>query len=153
MLTSLRFTLLKILGFAFLVNFLACKEPPLALLENKDGCWEISNPLDLSVTVEAPRPTLMLEFELGQDYPYQNLYIKLSWDGPEGKHDTLLLDQFVSPVGEWMVPPSGGVVNRVFQDGFALPVMTPGSYNLRIQHFMRDDRLCEVNSVSIRLIP
>lgn len=144
-----RSTHLFVLGV--LVSLLGCGSGPTEVKEFPTNCWKLADPLVAEVALSPEASRILLDLQLGQDYPYQNLYLKLSWKGPDGAADTLVNDTLITPEGVWLVNPSGGKVNWTFQDGISLPIRQAGTYQIRVEHFMRDDRLCEIDRIALRL--
>lgn len=83
------------------------------------------------------------------DYPYQNLYLRLWIQSPNGKtKDTILLDTLSNPLGEWRTE-NKKPGKLAFQRGFKLPVSEKGIYKLKCVQYMRTDTLRGVKAMSV----
>lgn len=86
------------------------------------------------------------------DYPYANLYLKIIWKTPKNKYGDLLLNfPTTDSMGNWIEEESWGkfAINYTLMD--SLKFKTPGIYEYKIIHYMREDSLPGVESIELNL--
>jgi gliding motility-associated lipoprotein GldH len=141
-----------LMGMALLFSLSACGPDYLAQAHFEDGCWPLQDTLrfDWAVEAQAPR-TLQVDLTLDADYRYQNLYLKLQYQGPAGQQGELLLqDTLIDPTGHWLAERQGARVQWTITPAPALPFTEAGTYQMALFHYMRDSSLCEVYEVAVR---
>lgn len=142
---------MKLLSFfVVLVFFASCGDiNALVSLEPEQQCWKISNRIEASIEHTGGALSLPVMIELDDDYPFSNLYLKVSLSSA-GTQDTswTQTQTFVDPLGNWSVPSSGGV--HAIRHTILMDAVFPaGNYSLSLGHYMRPERICGVHSVSI----
>lgn len=115
-------------------------------------CWDIDQQVTLTSSLAAASvsPELLLNFD--QDYPFTNLQLNMSCTSPSGE---VTVSEFqttvLSATGDWLIEPATGGYQVIIAlaDEFETPV--PGEYTFTLTHNMRDDQVCGIRSVGIRL--
>ena len=98
------------------------------------------------------RHDLMLDVRHGQDYPYSNLHLFLTYRFPNGKSRTDTIDcTLADELGRWRGSGFGDLVDQRFliEQGIQFPLK--GRYLLEVTHGMRTDPMTDLSDVGIRL--
>lgn len=115
------------------------------------NCWPITDTLDFTLSKKAGQFE-QLVIDLQEEYPYQNLYLKLFYESPDGKQGELMMsDTLSSPSGEWYIENKGSFYRGRFSNALELPG-PEGDYRCRLIQFMREENLCGVRQVAITKI-
>lgn len=116
-----------------------------------DGCWDIQDTLRAQMPASQDEEIrLRIDVQLGAEYGYDNLYLKLQYRSPSGKvQETLLNNTLLTPSGEWLTERQGDRVRWTFAPAPSLPGDETGQYEIALWHYMRDTELCEVYAVGI----
>lgn len=118
--------------------------------------WKHKDAVSFAVAVEdTTQPmNIVLRFRHSSDYPYQNLFIFLNTQYPDGKQslDTLdfyLLDDRGKPLGEC----SGDICEAKFQIRKNITFPQAGEYIFRVYHNMRteEEALPGITDVGLRI--
>jgi len=97
---------------------------------------------------------LLYQVQYGQDYPFENIWLKYWLIGP--KNDTLIISKdnlflFQPGVGK---PLGAGTRNRIFLDAYFLKnvqLKDPGTYKIRLRHYMRKDSLAGIQAMGVKV--
>jgi hypothetical protein len=89
---------------------------------------------------------------LGQDYLYQNIWLKLILISPAGQvQDTLIGMTVLDPAGNWLLPRSLSGTYTASWVPVSLPLTETGTYQVRLTQYMRDSSLCEVVEAGLQI--
>jgi len=142
----------SLLPLGLLLALMACSGPDdLAEASFADGCWLTQDTLSFELPPEAVAGTpLRIDLDLGADFRYENLYLKLRYLGPAGKVEEQLINQrLIDPVGNWLSERRGSRVAWTVEPAPRLPMSGSEVQRVQVYHFMRDSSLCEVYRVGI----
>lgn len=90
-----------------------------------------------------------IENTYDNNYPFQNIYVKIWAKSPQGKiQEALLLDSLTEYTGAWRVE-GGEEVTIPFKTLSPLLFEESGNYSFRMVQFMRKDTLRGVRSVGV----
>lgn len=143
---------MSLFSLGLLLGLFACSGPDyLAEASFSDGCWFMQDTLSFDLPSEAKAGTpLCIGLDLGADFRYENLYLKLRYLGPDGLVEEQLINQrLIDPVGNWLTERKGMRVAWTIEPAPKLPVSGNGIQRVQLFHFMRDSNLCEVYAVGI----
>lgn len=144
------FQFLMIGGLSFIT--LSCGEDFDTTLNPADECWDIKEELSLlaDISTATVRPELLFSFD--QDYPFTNLQLKMVCTSPSGEKETREFQTTVlSATGDWLIEPSAGGYQVIIALADEFETTEPGEYTFTLIHNMRDDRICGIRSVGLRL--
>lgn len=137
-----------------LCALIGCKSDFPANISFEEGCWSISDTLRMEV--EATLESLPMEVYVHflPTYAYTNLQMKILTTAPDGRIAEFPFQSTVlSPMGDWLLERVGkGYPLRL---KLAQPVQTPqsGLYRIALIHNMREDLVCDISSIGIRIDP
>jgi hypothetical protein len=140
------------LSLGLWLGLMACSGPDyLAEASFADGCWLMQDTLAFTLPPEAKAGApLRIDLDLGADFRYENLYLKLRYLGPEGQVEEQLINQrLIDPVGNWLTERQGKRVAWTIEPAPHLPLSGSDAPQVQLFHFMRDSSLCEVYRVGI----
>ncbi len=115
-------------------------------------CWDIDQHVTLtaSISTASVRPELLLNFD--QDYPFTNLQLTMSCSTPSGEVEVYEFQTTVlSATGDWLIEPTAGGHQVVIALADEFTTAEPGEYTFSLMHNMRDDQICGIRSVGLRL--
>ncbi|MEM7658518.1 MAG: hypothetical protein AAF399_20500 [Bacteroidota bacterium] len=143
-----RIPFLSIFGCVLLLILWSCGGPQGRFQQEfQDGCWAQGDTLKVQISEAG---SLQFLAELGQDYAYRNLYLKVRYPEADGSMNELqLLETVLDPVGNWLVAPTGGSYPCQFGESVELPTDLSYPIQLEVLQFMRDSSLCEVKRLVI----
>lgn len=144
-LLSLIFGLLTIIATGCGENFDVTYRP-------KGECWDIGDEVALSSSISTAtvRPELMFDFD--QDYLFTNLQFKMVCTSPSGDEDVYEFQTTVlSATGDWLIEPSSGGYQVIIALADEFVTEEPGEYTFSLTHNMREDQICGIRVVSMRL--
>lgn len=116
------------------------------------GCWALENPVVVSSEIDASsiRPQVYINF--GQDYPYMNLQMSLRWTGPSGQEDRYdFQSTVVDPAGDWLIDAEGASYPLILTLKDSIVIPEPGRWTFTLSHNMREEQICQIRQVGIRL--
>lgn len=142
------------LGLLMTVVLSGCDawEGDAVLSTGETECWSIDESLEASVEISgsAVRPEIYVDF--GQDYPYMNLQMSLSWEGPSGQTGSYdFQSTVVDPSGDWLIERVSGSYPLVLTLKDEIRMEEKGTWTFRLSHNMREDEVCEVRTVGFRI--
>lgn len=135
-----------------IVTATGCGETFDVTFSPNNECWEIEESLTLSsgVTVPTVRPELQLTFD--QDYPYTNLQLKMSCTAPSGKEEVYEFQTTVlSATGDWLIESAAGGYQVIIALADEFETTEVGDYTFTLTHNMRDDQICGIRTVGLRV--
>lgn len=115
--------------------------------------WHVDNKLSFEFDVEdnSKNNIISLTMRLNEDYPYANMYLFLTTIGANQKQRTDTLSLLLAESdGKWKGEDKGSIIE------FVIPIFNnkfpdKGTYNLILQHGMRDEYLPGVIDVGIKV--
>ena len=116
----------------------------------KGDYWLQNDTLRFNVAVnQQNQMPFQIENTYTDDYPFQNIYLRIWTKSPSGIiQDTLLLDSLSNNLGEWKTKGSGKYV-CAFSHYDALKWAEVGNYSVKMIQYMRKDTLYGIKSVSV----
>ncbi len=135
-----------------IVTATSCGETFDVTFSPDNECWEIEESLSLTsgVTVPSVRPELLFNFD--QDYPFTNLQLKMVCTTPSGKEELYEFQTTVlSATGDWLIEPAAGGYQVVIALADEFVTTEAGEYTFTLRHNMRDDQVCGIRSVGLRV--
>lgn len=116
--------------------------------------WHYADPavFDVAVSDTVSKHHFFLTLRTTESYPYNNLYVFVDMDFPDGKHSRDTIECILAnPDGSWMGKESGSLVyNKIlFKPSVVFPA--PGNYHFALSHGMREDLLTEVTNVGLTI--
>lgn len=111
-----------------------------------EACWEATDTLTKSWSPSASGDYLaQIHGAYDPEYRYQNIHFRLEVISPSGKSQVLIVsDTLMDELGVWEDDSYESVSVPV-----TLHVDKPVQHTLRLSHYMRTDKLCEVKSVTL----
>lgn len=115
--------------------------------------WSIEEQLNFEFDIEdnSQNNIISLTMRLNEDYPYANMYVFLKTDGPNQKERTDTLALLLAEAdGKWKGTKSGSLIE------FVIPIFNnkfpeTGTYQLSLEHGMRDSNLPGVVDIGIKV--
>jgi gliding motility-associated lipoprotein GldH len=143
------------LMFILAVFLISCSDDSLysKSYEMKDQEWHVDEKLDFEFDIadNSANNIISLTLRLNEDYPYANLYLFLTTVGANQKVRTDTLPILLAETdGKWKGEKKGSLIE------FVIPIFNgkfpeTGSYELTLQHGMRDEYLPGVLDVGIKV--
>ena len=140
----------------YLLVFSSCGKQHFHIQEStlEDAIWRSSDTLDFEFSIKdtTSRYDIQLGIEHFDEYTFQNLYLKILTDFPDGKQlDQVLSVDLADSKGQWHGKCSGrkcklGVVlqqNAIFNQ--------IGIHHIRLAQYMRQEQVSGIESVSLIL--
>jgi gliding motility-associated lipoprotein GldH len=122
--------------------------------EFEGGCWEATDTLRLDFESDDTSKVYALSFPivLSDDYPYHNIYLRAIMESPSGDK-SVIPSEFVlaDRTGAWLSEPDGDLIPFQLTVADGLRFNQQGKYVVRLYHFMRDPRICGIQSAGIAL--
>jgi gliding motility-associated lipoprotein GldH len=115
--------------------------------------WNYHKPEAFHVDIkEAGHYTVQVSLRNNNDFPYQNIWMKLRIDGPDGKSSTQRMNCYLSDnLGRWQGQRLGGLYDSRFPAKLDTAFSKPGSYTFTLQHDMREDNMPGVVDVGLKV--
>lgn len=121
----------------------------------ENGFWTYENPAQFSFSVQDTSILyrLALNIEHGDDYPYENLYVKIHTEYPDQstKADVVSLE-LADHSGLW----NGACRRNTCRVNIPLQEKTyfsdPGDYTLQLEQYMREDSIPGIRSLELILV-
>lgn len=118
------------------------------------GCWEASDTLRLEFENSDTSKVYALGFPItvSDDYPYHNIFLRAILEAPSGDR-SLIPSEFIlaDPTGAWLAEPDGDLIPFQLTVADGLRFNQIGKYTVRLYHYMRDARICGLQSAGITL--
>lgn len=135
--------------FSLLMLLQACEQDSFEFSHQFEAnCWAIGDTLTFSLKKENGKVGQIV-VDLLEDYPYQNLYLKLFFQSSDGQSGEILLSDTLSlPSGEWLMEKRNGY----YRGDFSSPIELEGKdgqFQCRLIQYMREERLCGFRQVAI----
>ncbi|MEZ4829226.1 MAG: hypothetical protein R3C61_23510 [Bacteroidia bacterium] len=133
----------------YLPILISCNPTPyLAEKSFPDNCWAIGDTVDFGWEYESTDTLMALSVEISflQEFSYRNLYLRLVSEDQDGNTRAFMInDTLMDGEGNWLGDPG----NWVFSQHFQVPVSGPGNYHFRLIQYMREENLCDIQSVRV----
>ncbi len=125
-----------------------------SIYEFDDAMWRQADSIDFKVTIEDTMALYNLGFviEHNEDYPNQNIYLKIHTKFPDGKHYSQQLNiDFADKTGKWYGDCSGNncSVEVDIQKGAFFNQI--GEYTFTVEQFTRLETLSGVNNLEFHI--
>lgn len=130
----------------------ACGESFDASFSPTEECWNFEDHLSMSRTVSTAtvRPALRLEFH--QDYAYTNLQLRMVCTSPSGTETSYDFQTTVlSATGDWLIEQAGSGYQVDITLAEEVECPEPGEYTFSLRHNMREDEICGIRFVGLRV--
>lgn len=118
----------------------------------ENECWNIDKHVALtsSISMESVSPEIRFNFD--QDYPFTNLQLKMSCVSPSGEVQVIEFQTIVlTSTGDWLIEPTAGGYQVTIAPADKFTTTESGEYTFSLIHNMRDDQVCGIRSVGLRL--
>ena len=136
-----------------LMSISACEEPFEASFSPANQCWTISDTLTMVDYMDnAGQCAPQISVVFLQEYAYTNLQMKLLYQGPDdicGEYD--FQSSLITPTGDWLLESNGGRYPLLLQIKDPLELPQPGRYTFSLIHNMREDVICNIASIGMRI--
>ncbi len=144
--------------FFLLSSFLSCGPTPLfeATDDLGDAGWAYPDSLDYAFTVSdsEARYDLQLVVEHTTAFPYQNFYVELTTELPDGQRLTQPVSlQLSDKFGRWYGDCSGDDCTSVITIQQGMRFQPTGNYKLTVKQHSREAILGEVTGMGLRVVP
>lgn len=146
----------KHIFFAFFCIFLflgACQNNHSTFSQDfSQNCWSANDSLHFSHHIEQPASAgIAIAATYNEDYPFQNIYLRVSLKSPSGKASSyLVLDTLMDKMGKWRG--EMGEKHNLTMDTLPLKLTEKGQYEIHIAQYMRKDTLCGIESIRINML-
>ena len=117
--------------------------------------WEYTEELDFSFTVEDTSSSyqLFLDLEHGFEFPFQNLYLRLTTFFPNGDTTKAPLSlELADKSGRWYGKCGSKTCDVSIPLQEEIHFDRPGDYSIRIEQFMRENPVLELHQLGLRLL-
>ena len=136
--------------------FIAC-DPDYVIDENKEitnGEWHFENrvPFEVEITDTSYSYNVYVNFRIGADYKYRNIYVQLHSTNPQKKTTTDRLEFTLADAqGKWLGSGLGDLHDYQLPAFKNVTMHQLGLYRFELEQFMREDILKDVKAVGVRV--
>ena len=142
--------------FCFFILFYACAETPFfeSKIDIPDAVWSYNYKPSFTVPVTdtTQKQDLFLELKHSPEFGYQNLYLKINTQFPNGeiKEEQLSID-LANNMGDWIGKCNGAncQINIYLLENFKFS--EPGDYKFSFEQYSRSDKLEGIQSLNFKI--
>lgn len=147
----------KVLGLAFFICFIACKNENLVFEKNEsieNASWHYDDKKSFSFDIDdlEQKYRLLIYLRHTKEYPNENIWLNSNTTFPSGESvkDAIELN-LAAKNGTWLGKGSGRVLTRelILRDTFTFT--EKGKYEIVLEQFMRRNPLDHILDVGLRL--